>query len=189
MLGTGILRDDQGVLWLGRAGEEEYGRRHFMELCQAMRDVLQGCDLPATISRRASAALDDLRQDFAWLEAGSTAVVHSADASRWWTFGGLYANAALAAGLQACGLAATPNNLAIRFGDVTSASAVEQAVRAMRESDPEARVPEVSQKTIDGLKFSACLPPELATHVLQTRMRDVGAVERVTRPPLRVIRA
>ncbi len=32
MITTGILHSDQGLLWLGRAGEEEYGRRHFMEL-------------------------------------------------------------------------------------------------------------------------------------------------------------
>lgn len=35
MIQTGILRDDQGVLWVGRAGEEEYGWRHFMELFTA----------------------------------------------------------------------------------------------------------------------------------------------------------
>ena len=33
MLQQQILWDDQGVLWLGRAGEETYGRRNFLDLC------------------------------------------------------------------------------------------------------------------------------------------------------------
>jgi ATP-dependent Lhr-like helicase len=32
MLQTGILFEEQGILWLGRAGEEEFGRKNFMEL-------------------------------------------------------------------------------------------------------------------------------------------------------------
>jgi ATP-dependent helicase Lhr and Lhr-like helicase len=32
MLGNGVLAEDQGVLWIGRKGEEAYGRRHFLEL-------------------------------------------------------------------------------------------------------------------------------------------------------------
>jgi len=66
-----------------------------------MRDVLLGCELPATISQRAAKALEDLRADFTWIEGRSTALVRHADRSlRWWTFGGLYANAALAAYLK-----------------------------------------------------------------------------------------
>jgi len=32
MLETGLLADDQGILWLGRTGEEEFGRKNFMEI-------------------------------------------------------------------------------------------------------------------------------------------------------------
>jgi ATP-dependent helicase Lhr and Lhr-like helicase len=32
MLETGVLVDDQGILWLGRAGEAEFGRKNFMEI-------------------------------------------------------------------------------------------------------------------------------------------------------------
>jgi ATP-dependent Lhr-like helicase len=32
MLAEGILSEDQGLLWLGRQGEEEFGRRNFLEL-------------------------------------------------------------------------------------------------------------------------------------------------------------
>lgn len=32
MLAEGILSEDEGILWLGRKGEEEYGRKNFMDL-------------------------------------------------------------------------------------------------------------------------------------------------------------
>ena len=35
MLTTGILREEEGILWLGETGEAEYGYRHFMELFTA----------------------------------------------------------------------------------------------------------------------------------------------------------
>jgi ATP-dependent Lhr-like helicase len=32
LLETGLLADDQGILWLGRRGEEDFGRRNFLEI-------------------------------------------------------------------------------------------------------------------------------------------------------------
>jgi len=268
MIETAILRDDQGVLWLGRAGEDEYGWRHFMELftafiseplvgvrhgdhhignvhsttfarwpdaevvlvlggrswrvthvewgrhlayvvpsedqgrsrwagtgqpiryelCQAMRDVLIGCDLRASLSKRAIEALDDLRKDFTWLEPGSTAVVRSRDGVRWWTFAGLHANAALATHLKARqGYAVAPNNLAIRMPSDRSGMELEAAIRELRATPPETLLPEVSAKALEGLKFSACLPGELAIRVLQMRMTDFPAVRNVLAEPARFV--
>jgi ATP-dependent helicase Lhr and Lhr-like helicase len=267
MVETDILRDDHGVLWFGRRGEEEYGWRHFMEiftafisdplvgvrhgdqhigtvhmttfsrwpegevvlvlggrswrvthvdwkgrfayvvpsddhgrsrwagsaqairyeLCQAMRDVLIGCDLQATISQRAEEAFDNLRQDFSWIESGSTALVRKDDSVRWWTFGGLHANAALAARLKTTHVPAVPNNLSIRLGDKRSTVDIEAAVRALRDVSAETLWPEVSAKALEGLKFSACLPPDLATRVLQTRMTDFPGIRKVLSEPVRFI--
>lgn len=270
MLATGILRDEQGLLWLGEAGEAEYGFRHFMELftafiseplvavrhgdrhvgnvhhttfarwpdgdvvlvlgghswrvthvdwkqrlaqvtpsgdegrsrwagsgqpiryelCQAMRDVLLGAELPATLSQRAVQTLHELRQDFEWLDATSTAIMRKKDGVRWWTFGGLYANAAIAARLKAeHAYAVAPNNLAIKIAGESSDSAIANAIHAIRALDAEMLVPEVTAKALDGLKFSACLPTELARQVLQRRMADSGAVRRVLAEPVRLVAA
>ena len=270
MIASGILFDDQGLLWLGREGEEEYGRRHFMdlftafvseplvavrhgethignvhpttfarwpggevvlvlggrswrvthvdwrerlayvvpsedhgrsrwtgsgqpiryELCQAMRDVLLGCELPATVSRRATEKLEELRQDFTWLEAGSTAVVRAPDGSRrWWTFGGLHANAALAAWLKGRGgYGVAPNNLSIKLSGDQSTTKVEVALRELRSTSAETLVPEVSDRALEGLKFTACLPEGLARRVLQRRMMDVAGVEKILAEPARLVR-
>ena len=268
MLTTGILHEDQGILWLGETGEAEYGYRHFMELftafiseplvtvrhgdryigsvhhttfarwpdadvvlvlggqswrvthldwkqrvaqvtpsgdegrsrwagtgqpiryelCQAMRDVLLGAELPATLSQRAVQALAELRKDFEWLDASSTAIVRKKDAVRWWTFGGLYANAAIASRLKAeHRYAVAPNNLAIKIAGEPSDKAIINAIHAIRALDAETLVPEVTTKALEGLKFSACLPPELASRVLQRRMADSDAVRRVLAEPARLV--
>lgn len=268
MLATGILRDEQGILWLGEAGEAEYGWRHFMELftafiseplvavrhgerfvgnvhhttfarwpdndvvlvlgghswrvnhvdwkqrvaqvvpsgdegrsrwagsgqpiryelCQAMRDVLLGGDLPATLSQRAVQALAELRKDFEWLDGASTAIVRRKDGIRWWTFGGLYANAAIASKLkEGRGYSTVPNNLAIKVTGEPSDAAFIDAVHAIRGLDADSFLPEVTAKALDGLKFNACLPPELAARVLQQRMTDREGVRRVLAQPAKVV--
>lgn len=268
MLTTGILHEDQGILWLGEEGEAQYGYRHFMELftafiseplvavrhgdrhvgnvhhttfarwpdgdvvlvlgghswrvtnvdwkqrtaqvtpsgdegrsrwagtgqpiryelCQAMRDVLLNAELPATLSQRAVQVLDDLRKDFEWLTTSSTAIVRKKDGIRWWTFGGLYANAAIASRLKTeRGYAVAPNNLSIKIAGERSDSAIVNAIHTIRALDAETFVPEVTQKALEGLKFSACLPPELASRVLQRRMADSDAVRRVLAEPAQLV--
>ena len=268
MIATDILHNDHGVLWLGRAGEQEYGWWHFMdlftaftsdplfgvrhgehhigtvhtttfarwpdgevvlvlggrswrvthvewkqrvayvvpsndrgrsrwagsaqpiryELCQAMRDVLLGCDLQATISERAARTFEDLRQDFTWLEPGCTAVVRKDDSLRWWTFGGLDANAAVATQLEAVHqIAAVPNNLSIRLTDRSSTDGLEAVLRAVCATPAEECLPEVSAKALEGLKFNACLPADLAARVLQMRMTDFPGVRKILAEPTRFV--
>jgi ATP-dependent Lhr-like helicase len=268
MLATGILRDEEGILWLGETGEAEYGWRHFMELftafiseplvavrhgerfvgnvhhttfarwpdndvvlvlgghswrvthvdwkqrvaqvapsgdegrsrwagsgqpiryelCQAMRDVLLGGDLPAALSQRAVQALDELRKDFEWLDGTSTAIVRRKDGIRWWTFGGLYANAAIASKLkEGSAYSTVPNNLAIKITGEPSDAAFSGAVHAIRGLDADSFLPEVTTKALDGLKFNACLPPALATRVLQQRMTDREGVRQVLAQPAKLV--
>jgi ATP-dependent Lhr-like helicase len=268
MLASGILRDDNGILWLGEEGETEYGWRNFMELftafiseplvavrhgdrhvgsvhhttfarwpdadvvlvlggqswrvthmdwkhrvaqvapsgdegrsrwagtaqpiryelCQAMREVLLGAELTATLSQRAALALDELRKDFEWLDSSSTAIVRSRDAVRWWTFGGLYANAAIGSRVKSeRGWAVSSNNLAIKIAGESSDSAIADAVNSIRAREPELLVPDVTPRALEGLKFSACLPEELAARVLQRRMTDTDAVRRVLAEPAKLV--
>ena len=44
-----------------------------------------------------------------------------------------------------------------------------------------------SLKAITGLKFSNCLPHDLAVHVLESRLRNPDAVEYVLRQPKRIV--
>ena len=57
----------------------------------------------------------------------------------------------------------------------------------MIEELPSTLLPEVSSEALEGMKFSACLPPALAVQVLGMRSRDTGAVEHVLGTPIRLI--
>jgi ATP-dependent Lhr-like helicase len=169
----------------GRSQWSGSGQPIRYELCQAMRDVLLGCDLPARLSKRAQEALASLRSEFHWLDAASTAVVRADGQVQWWTFGGLFANAAIASALKADGYTVAPNNLSIRFKGAVSSAGLERSIATVRAAEPELLVPEVSAKAVEGLKFNVCLPDGLAHRVLQSRMMDVPAVQKVLAEPVR----
>ena len=62
-------------------------------LCRAIRQVLAEGTLDIELSNRAGIKLDQVRQQFSWVDLDSTAVVRdSAGTSRWWTFAGIRAN-------------------------------------------------------------------------------------------------
>ena len=48
-------------------------------------------------------------------------------------------------------------------------------------------MPQASEQALDGLKFSECLPPELATRVVQARLSDTRGVAEVLERPMRIV--
>lgn len=152
--------------WLGE------GRALGLDLCHAMRDVLAAETCAATLSQRAAEALAKLREDFAWIDAESTALVRDPDGSaRWWTFAGLRANAALAHALGALAEAGRPDNLSI---PLVGSVSLEELRDHLRELTPEAvaAMTPVAPDAIEGLKFSDCLPVKLAGGTLTERITD-----------------
>ena len=48
-------------------------------------------------------------------------------------------------------------------------------------------MPQASEQALEGLKFSECLPPELATGVVQVRLSDARSVARVLESSTRIV--
>ena len=48
-------------------------------------------------------------------------------------------------------------------------------------------MPQASEQALDGLKFSECLPPELATRVVQARLAGARCVALVLGRPMRIV--
>ena len=269
MLARGLLWDDEGVLWLGREGQDAYGRKNFLELvsvftapplfsvlhggrelgsvdestflarredgppvlllagrtwrvthrdwrrrkayvepaeaegrsrwrgegqilsyelCGAIRRVLAGDEQPPYWSRRATARMREVRDAYPWLDGrDDNVLVRSGDDMAWWTFAGGRANAALAAGLsRRLGMRATGDNFAVRFGPVPDPRAVERGVLGLGATDIGGFVPVVDSSALGGLKFSECLPTDLATRVVQARLADVKALATVLERSTRV---
>ena len=156
------------------------------DLCRAIRQVLVEGALGTDISKRARTKLDELRRDFSWVDAEGTAVVRDpAGVSRWWTFAGLRANAALG---EPAGPLRLPtsreDNLAIRLRDDVS---VEELKRRLHDLPGDA-TDDAFPATADGpgsLKFSACLPEPLALRTVRRRSHDARGVRACLSEPIR----
>ncbi|MFN9769499.1 MAG: DEAD/DEAH box helicase, partial [Planctomycetota bacterium] len=258
MLEREILFEDQGILGIGRAGEEEYGRRHFMELlsvflspplfavlhgrqeigfvdeltffgkkdgprvlllggrswlvnhidwsrkvayvettdgsgrsrwkgqgrglsfnlCQSMKKLLLSGEAGNLWSNRAKEVMKQLGDDYAWLSADKpTTVVKTDGELTWWTFAGFCANASLAFALsELTESRVTPESFGLTFEPRISVNEVEQAIEALMRRDASILLPAIDEIALESLKFSECLPRELAIQILQRRLHDAKGI-------------
>ena len=165
------LRQRGKVLWPGEPVAESF------EMCRAQREVLLGEDPPVTLSRRARSRLATLREEEASLVDPEGLVLEERDGrSVLWTWAGLRANETLVAALG--DTEATADNAYVEFPHGLT-------VPALRDAQVEEALPYVGQDAVDGLKFSAALPHELAVATLAERHVDRrGAADIVSRPIL-----
>jgi ATP-dependent Lhr-like helicase len=271
MLDHEILWEDQGILGIGRAGEEEYGRRHFMELlsvflspplftvlhgrqeigfvdeltflgkkegprilllggrswhvthidwsrktayveavetggrsrwkgegrglsfrlCQAIKAVLTTDEVRPWWSNRAREQLTQVRGDFAWLTPEATTVLVNADAEvTWWTFAGIGANASLAFALsQATQSKVSHESFGVTFEPQLRANEIEQAILSLQRRNVKELLASVDERALHSLKFSECMPPEIAITILKRRLQDAKAVRNVNQSRIRVATA
>lgn len=167
--------------WLGSGQPLRYA------LCQAMQRVLAGEDPGAVLSARASEQLTALRDQFSWLKPEGTHMVDHQDGRLiWWTFAGRLANAAIADGLATAGVRATKvDNLLIGLDPDTPRDRLERALTELREDGGGSLTTPVTDRAIEELKFSECLPQELARRVLAIRMTDREAITAALRALMR----
>ncbi|MGW5555611.1 DEAD/DEAH box helicase [Micromonospora sp. NPDC003944] len=148
-------------------------------MVRAMRDVLLGADPPVALTGRAKSRLADLRDDAAPVvhPAGPVLVRDSDGEVRWWTWAGFRANATLIATLSEL---ADPgqryDDASIRLRPDVDRAMVRQA---MAEAADRICLPDVSDKALAGLKFSAALPERLAVATLASRLADIPAAQAV----------
>lgn len=269
MLAEGILSEAEGILWLGRQGEEAFGRRNFLELfsvftspplfavrhgrqelgsvdqmtflsrhegprvlllggrswrlthldwsrrvahveatdetgrsrwrgsglmlgfdlCQALRRLLAGKGVSPRWSQRAQAWMEELRHEHAWVHAdGPSLLSRPPDGAEWWTFAGTRANATLAGELsRLCGGHADHDGLTVTIQGGKGLSEVTAAVRELGARDPSSMTPLVAEDALEGLKFSQCLPKELAMATLASRLRDTSGIRQLFSQPLRIV--
>ena len=158
------------------------------ELCRAIRRVLDDGTLDIELSRRARTKLVEMRQHFSWVDTTATAIVRdTAGASRWWTFAGLRANTMLGELIGTHRLpTAREENLSIRLQDGTGAEDLKSRLDQVDAEAQEAVFP-VTDEAVEALKFSACLPRELAERTLRARNSDGPAASTCLREPIRQV--
>ena len=269
MLTQEILWEDEGILWFGKRGEEEFGRKHFLELvsvfvspplfsvlhgrqelgfvdemtffgkqsdprvlllggrawrvnhldwqrrvayvepadsvgrsrwqgqgqvlhydlCQSIKFVLASEEMSERWSHRVRDRIGVLREEQAWLESANTAVVSDNDGQLcWWTFAGQRANHVLAQRLSSLTSSnVKAGNLALEFESRISLDGIEAAMAIVRRGEADGVRPVVDEGVVDGLKFSACLPTNMAMEMLGDRLADVFGAKKVLDQRVRFI--
>jgi ATP-dependent Lhr-like helicase len=150
------------------------------ELTRAAREVLLAADPPVSLTRRAASMLSHLRDESSELvHPGGTVVVRGGRDTnvRSWTWAGYRANATLAATLA--GVAdplQRPTDTYIRLReDLTHQEWTERKA----EASGRLCLPAVDTRALNGLKFSAALPPRLAEATLAARLADLDGASAV----------
>ncbi|MFI7080339.1 DEAD/DEAH box helicase [Micromonospora sp. NPDC049903] len=157
------------------------------KMVRAMRDVLLGTDPSIALSQRAVARLKALRDEARSLvHPGGTTIVRNGDGEvRWWTWAGFRANATLVATL---GDLADPtqryDDAAIRLRPDLDR---DMWRRATADAVDRICLPQVTEKSLAGLKFSAALPERLAHATLAARLADVESATAVLQEPARFV--
>ncbi|GLU49012.1 DEAD/DEAH box helicase [Nocardiopsis ansamitocini] len=155
-------------------------------LTRAMRDVLLGTDPDVRLTRRATVTLAGLRTDRAPHEVhpAGTLLVRDADAARWWTWAGYRANATLAASLgHLADPVQRPTDTHVRLRQDLSPIDWKAARAELPDS---LTLPTVDPRAVRGLKFSAALPPRIATATLAERLADLDGALATASEPVRM---
>lgn len=158
-------------------------------MCQSIKHVLSSGEDGAMWSRRARQQLHNIRQTYTWLDEHSTVVVRDQnEPAEWWTFAGSGANATLAYELsQATQSAVDHNSFTVTLQSHVSFKTIAQVLGELRAGDVSKMHVAVDEQAIEGLKFSACLPHDLALDMLQSRLSDPPSVQRVLQQPVRFV--
>lgn len=149
------------------------------EMVRARRDVLLGADPPVSLSQRAVSRLAEVRALRGDQVADDGLVLARGEkSSALWSFGGLKAHATLLAALPAeVAVTATADNETIRFGPGVGDHVLDGV-------DVDSVLPAIAPQAVEGLKFSAALPRELAMATLAERFVDRTGAKRIATSPV-----
>ena len=156
-------------------------------LTRAMREVLLGADPDVSLTRRAQVCLQEWRDGDAphLVHPGGTLIARRGNDVRWWTWAGYRANATLGATLPSVAdPLQRPTDCYLRLREDLSPDMWHAALDAVPDG-PTLVLPDVDQRAVRGLKFSAALPQRLAVATLSARLADCDGAGAVLAEPKR----
>ncbi|MFJ8493440.1 hypothetical protein ACIRBZ_34615 [Streptomyces sp. NPDC094038] len=167
-------------------GGTDAGRSVSYELTRVAREVLLGADPPVTLAGRARTGLAQARENSSELvhPDGTVVVRGGRDTSvRWRTWAGYRANATLTATLTTIAdPLQRPTDTCIRLGEDATPTEWREVIS---EATDQLCLPTADARALNGLKFSAALPPRLADANLAARLADPDGATAALRGPTR----
>jgi len=156
-------------------------------VCRMMERIVAGTEPACRLSRRAEAALVQIRDRLVFVDGDTLPVVsYGGDRVVVWAFAGGAAMASIAAGLAFEGIRI------INFDDLAITLCVrdpEQVAGALRRIDPRSIHPKLPDDLGPSLKFGLCLPAAIVESVLKARTSDTAAVTATCRRRIRLTSA
>jgi ATP-dependent Lhr-like helicase len=163
--------------WLGE------GQFLSFRVCQAIRRILATDTTESFWSQRATDKMEEVRTECPWASVDSTSLVqHPSGEVHWWTYGGGVANTLLSHHLVP-GENAKVDNLCIRFPASLKLADAESLVGSHLGEEMR---PSPDETAVENLKFSECLPRQVAREVFVARFNDPEALATICKEPRRV---
>ncbi len=160
--------------WLGESRALSY------QFCQAVRDLLVDEREEAVWSKRAVTEILSARSQTTVARSRGSVVEIDAkgDRTRWWTFGGLKANASLAAALRRRdGVVPRFDNYFVEILGATGPVETEELFNSV--SARNAWGESTSDAPPGKIKFWECLPDVLRVQFMKSRFADVGSAKKL----------
>jgi len=156
-------------------------------LCQRMRKLLAEEGDREGWSGRAREAVQTARVEFPWVSMDATTMINERKHDlKWWTFAGRAANAGLAAAIgRRIPGAATFDNLSVTIENGREIEEFDEALASLSRLADNEFLSDIDADAVNALKFSDCLPREMATRMLQRRSSDLPAIRAVLAEPMR----
>ena len=164
--------------WLGESRALSY------RFCRAVRDLLVDEEIEAVWSKLAVAEILSARSETTVARSTGSVVETDArsDRRRWWTFGGLKANASLAAMLRTRdGVVPRFDNYFVEILGTSGPVETEKLFDAVRAADSW-RKPTIADPP-GKIKFWECLPDELRAQFIRSRFADIGSARKLLSEP------
>jgi ATP-dependent Lhr-like helicase len=125
-----------------------------------------------SLSRRAASKLDEIRDRLPFIDGTAVPVVDDgAGRIRIWTFAGARANASIGQALPGSRASSDDFCIDIRSGDARSLIDTLSGLNPIALSQP------LSEQMNRDLKFSQCLPAELASSIIAARILDKKGIQ------------
>jgi ATP-dependent helicase Lhr and Lhr-like helicase len=164
--------------WLGE------GQMLSHAICQSIRRILASEENDPAWSQRAIQQFDELRDEYPWVSADASSLVHQPNGEiRWWTFAGGIVNTLLSDALKPhCDVKS--DNLSLSFSTVSSLETVSELINSIKAEDVRP-IPNID--AMENLKFSECLSSEIAAVVFTSRFDDRAGVTQTVEEPRRIV--
>lgn len=133
--------------------------------------------------------MDELREEYEWIEPRSTFLIKYDDYAIWWTFAGKLVNAAMATALSGEAGKVVSDNLSISFSGTVELDSIRTAIRDAVLTDPVKLFVPLEESFVNELKFSECLPQNVKEIELAERYDVTRQLKQLREYPLRSILA